>query len=52
MSLPPSDPGRERAQRRAWRILVGLQLAAVALVAAAVLAVWLIGLSGDLYGHR
>lgn len=46
--VPPTDA----RQRRAWRILVAIQLGALGLVVVAVVAVWLVGLTGGLYGHR
>ncbi|HET9050382.1 MAG TPA: hypothetical protein VFO60_01690 [Candidatus Dormibacteraeota bacterium] len=52
---PAPDAGRrvvEERVHRVWRRLVGVQLLAAALVVAAVVAIWLVGLFGDLYGAR
>jgi hypothetical protein len=35
-----------------WRILVGLQVLAVAMVVAAVVVIWIVGMTSDLFGHR
>ncbi|HEX3604791.1 MAG TPA: hypothetical protein VH134_02625 [Candidatus Dormibacteraeota bacterium] len=39
-------------QRRAWRVLVALQLAALVAVAGAVAVVWLLNLAGGDFGAR
>ena len=38
--------------REVWRILVGLQVIAVALVVVAVVVIWILGMTSDLFGHR
>jgi hypothetical protein len=51
VSAGPAPTGEER-RRRAWRLLVGIQLLAVGLVVVAVVAVWIVGMTSDLYGSR
>jgi len=40
------------SDRKIWRILVGLQLLAVAMVVVAVVVIWILGMTSDLFGHR
>lgn len=51
-SLPPRPPSRSRRQRVVWQVLVGMQLGAVLLILAALLAIFLIGALGSTFQQR